>query len=152
MFVLAISNVCYIIFNFLNLNSAWIHRLDRPKWERPFRAPNWLLGLGTVLAYVNIALLGMGADVWGRGTLLTGAIVIALIVPVFVWRHYVVDKGRFPDAMLEDMHLIPEKGGACRSGRAAVCDGGGRAHGDLRRAPSGGLLTAARVSSCRAGR
>jgi amino acid transporter len=109
-FVLAISNVCYIIFNFLNLNSAWIHRLDRPNWERPFKAPVWLLGLGTALAFVNAALLGMGADVWGKGTLATGAVVIALILPVFVWRHYIVDKGHFPEAMKEDMHLVPEAG------------------------------------------
>ena len=117
-FVLAISNVCYIVFNFLNLNAAWIHRLDRPGWERPFKAPIWLLGLGTILAFVNIALLGMGADVWGKGTLATGAVVIALIVPVFCWRHYVVDKGHFPEAMKEDMHLRPEPG--VRSGAGAL--------------------------------
>ncbi|MFN3461293.1 MAG: APC family permease, partial [Oceanibaculum sp.] len=35
-FVLACSNVGYIMFNFLNLNSGWIHRIDRPDWERPF--------------------------------------------------------------------------------------------------------------------
>jgi amino acid transporter len=109
-FVLAISNVCYIVFNFLNLNATWIHRLDRPTWERPFKAPTWLLALGTTLAFVNVVLLGMGADVWGKGTLLTGAVVIAMIVPVFAWRHYVVDKGHFPDAMKDDMHLIPEAG------------------------------------------
>jgi amino acid transporter len=117
-FVLAISNVCYIVFNFLNLNSAWIHRLDRPNWERPFKAPRWLLGLGTILSYVNVALLGMGADVWGQGTLLTGAVVIAMIVPVFAWRHYVVDKGHFPEAMKEDMHLAPEPG--VRSGAGVL--------------------------------
>ena len=47
-FVLAISNVCYIIFNFLNLNAAWIHRMDRPDWERPYRAQTWLLALGVL--------------------------------------------------------------------------------------------------------
>jgi hypothetical protein len=26
LFVLAVSNVCYIVFNFLNLNAGWIHR------------------------------------------------------------------------------------------------------------------------------
>ncbi len=104
-FVLAISNVCYIVFNFLNLNAAWIHRLDRPDRDRPFRAPRWLLGLGTTLSFVNVAVLGMGADVWGKGTLLTGGLVIALIVPVFAWRHYVVDEGVFPAAMQEDFHL-----------------------------------------------
>ncbi len=117
-FVLAISNVCYIVFNFLNLNAAWIHRLDRPDWERPFKAPWWLLGLGTILSYVNIALLGMGADVWGKGTLATGGIVIAMIVPVFAWRHYLVDKGHFPDAMKDDLHLAG--GGAVRSGAGAL--------------------------------
>jgi hypothetical protein len=30
----------------------------------------------------------------------------ALIVPVFLYRHYVQDKGRFPSAMSEDMELV----------------------------------------------
>jgi amino acid transporter len=109
-FVLAISNVCYIMFNFLNLNAAWIHRMDRPSWERPYRAPTILLVAGTALSFVNLALMGMGADIWGKGTLVTGVAVVALIVPVFAWRHYVVDKGRFPEAMTEDLHLISEAG------------------------------------------
>ncbi|WP_459252145.1 APC family permease [Paraburkholderia sediminicola] len=103
--VLAMSNVGYIIFNFLNLNAAWIHRLDRPTWERPFRAPKWVLGAGVGLSFVNLALMGLGADVWGKGTLISGIVFAALIVPVFIWRHYVTDKGRFPDAMLDDMDL-----------------------------------------------
>ena len=37
-FVLAISNVCYILFNFLNLNAAWIHP-HRPPTGRAYRAP-----------------------------------------------------------------------------------------------------------------
>lgn len=109
-FVLAISNVCYVLFNFLNLNSAWIHRMDRPTWERPYRAPTLLLAGGTLLSFVNLALMGMGADVLGKGTLLTGLAVVTLIVPVFAWRHYVVDKGAFPKDMVEDLHLVPEAG------------------------------------------
>ena len=31
LFILAASNVGYIIFNFLNLNAGWIHRMDRPE-------------------------------------------------------------------------------------------------------------------------
>ncbi|WP_185641016.1 MULTISPECIES: APC family permease [unclassified Burkholderia] len=103
--VLAMSNVGYIIFNFLNLNAAWIHRLDRANWPRPFRAPRWLLALGTLLSFVNLALMGFGADVWGKGTLVSGLMFAALILPVFAWRHYVTDKGRFPDQMREDMAL-----------------------------------------------
>jgi len=38
-YVLAISNVGYIIFNFLNLNSGWIHRVDSGHIERAWKAP-----------------------------------------------------------------------------------------------------------------
>ena len=109
-FVLGVSNVCYILFNFLNLNSAWIHRMDRPHWERPYRAPTVLLAAGTVLSFVNLVLMGVGADMLGRGTLVTGVVCVAMIVPVFIWRHYVVDKGQFPEDMVEDLHLRPEPG------------------------------------------
>lgn len=104
-FLLAASNVGYIIFNFLNLNAGWIHRLDRPNWDRPYKAPTLLIVAGTVLAYLNMLLMGLGANVWGAGTLLSGLIVASLIIPIFLWRHYVVDKGQFPKAMLEDIDL-----------------------------------------------
>lgn len=109
-FILAASNVGYIIFIFMNLNSGWIHRIDRKNWERPFRAPNWLLAAGTFLGYVNLVFLGMGADIWGEGTLVTGLFFAALILPVFVFRHYIQDKGHFPAAMKEDMLLGHEEG------------------------------------------
>ncbi len=94
--VLMISNVCYLIFNFLNLQAGWIHRIDRPEQARPFRCPSWLLALGAGFGFVNMAFLGAGADVWGPGTLRNGLIAGFLIVPVFVFRHYVQDGGRFP--------------------------------------------------------
>ena len=110
LFILAASNVGYIIFNFLNLNAGWIHRMDRPGWERPYRAPTILIAIGGVLAYVNAALMGAGADVWGAHTLWTGLIFAALIIPVFLFRHYIQDKGVFPKDMMEDMHLGKEEG------------------------------------------
>ena len=115
-FVLAISNVCYIIFNFMNLNAGWIHRLDRPAWNRPFRAPSWLLGAGAVLSFVNMALLGAGADIWGPRTLLTGVVCAAVIFPVFIFRHFIQDRGVFPEAMTEDLHLSGEAGVRSRAG------------------------------------
>jgi amino acid transporter len=103
-FVLAASNVAYMIFVFMNLNAGWIHRIDRSNWPRPFRAPVWLLAAGTALGYVNLFIIGMGSDIWGRGTLVSGLVLSALIIPVFAFRHYVVDKGRFPLAMAMDLH------------------------------------------------
>jgi len=109
-FVLAASNVGYIIFNFLNLNAGWIHRIDRPSWARPFRAPTLILGIGAVLGFVNLALMGMGADIYGAGTLTAGLVFAALIIPVFLYRHYVQDKGMFPADMVEDMHIAYDDG------------------------------------------
>ena len=106
-FVLAVSNVCYLVFNFLNLNAGWLHRIDSKEVARPWRAPSWLLGVGVVLSFVNAFLLGAGANVWGQGTLLAGVIAIALIIPVFLFRHYVQDRGQFPAQMLEDLRVGP---------------------------------------------
>jgi len=116
LFVLAISNVGYIIFNFLNLNAGWIHRMDRPHVARPWKAPDWLLGVGALLGFVNVFVMGMGAGIWGAGTLGSGLVFTALILPVFWYRHFVQDKGVFPAAMVEDMRLGPEDGSVRRAG------------------------------------
>ena len=105
MFVLGASNVGYLIFNFLNLNAGWLHRLDRPRQERPWRAPTWLIAAGAVLSFVNLIFMGMGANVYGRGTLQTGLLFAALIVPVFLYRHYVHDKGVFPATAAADLEF-----------------------------------------------
>jgi amino acid transporter len=105
-YVLAISNVGYIIFNFLNLNAGWIHRIDSGDRPRPWKAPTLLLGVNTVLAFVNALFLGAGAKVWGySNALLSGAVFAALIIPVFVFRHWVQDGGRFPAQAMEDLGL-----------------------------------------------
>ncbi len=104
-FILAVSNVGYIIFNFLNLNSGWIHRIDSGATARPYRAPTWLLGLGSVFAFVNAMFLGAGAKTWNPDALWAGFGFAALILPVFCFRHFLQDKGKFPDQMLEDLHV-----------------------------------------------
>src|SRR4029079_18061969 len=87
--------------NFLNLNAGWIHRIDSGHVERPWKAPTWLIGLNTVLAFVNALFLGAGAKVWGYSTALwVGFVLAALIIPVFAYRHYVQDGGRFPPQAL----------------------------------------------------
>ena len=112
-FILAVSNCGYIIFNFLNLNSGWIHRIDLAERERPFKTPTWLLGLGTVFAYVNAVFMGAGAKVWNPLALWAGLATAFLIVPVFLYRHYVQDKGRFPQEAVEDLEMdaVPPRAG-----------------------------------------
>ena len=61
-FVIGAANIGYLIFNFLNLNAGWIHRCDRPRQERPWRAPTWILAAGAVLSFVNLAFMGFGGD------------------------------------------------------------------------------------------
>ena len=105
-YVLAISNVGYILFNFLNLNAGWIHRVDSGHIERPWKAPTLLLGVNTVLAFVNALFLGAGAKVWGYSNALwAGLFFAALIIPVFCYRHYVQDKGQFPAQAMADLGL-----------------------------------------------
>lgn len=116
-FVLAVSNVGYIIFNFLNLNSGWIHRIDSGHIERPWKAPTWLIGLNTVLAFVNALFLGAGAKVWGYSNALwVGFIFAALILPVFAYRHYFQDRGRFPLEAMEDLGLSGQNLGVRKAG------------------------------------
>jgi amino acid transporter len=105
-FIIGAANVGYLIFNFLNLNAGWIHRCDRPRQARPWRAPAWILAAGAVLSFVNLAFMGFGADVYGSGTLTTGLGFAALIVPVFIYRHYIKDRGAFPRQMAEDLDMV----------------------------------------------
>jgi len=112
MTVLSISNVCYMLFVFLNLQSGWIHRMDRGGWQRPFRCPTWLLALGGLCGFANLVYVGAGANLQGEGTLRNGLIAMLLIVPVFVYRHYWQDRGRFPAQMVRDVELdVPARSG-----------------------------------------
>ena len=105
-YVLAISNVGYLTFNFMNLNAGWIHRIDSPHLKRPWKAPTFLIGVNTLLAFVNAMFLGAGAKVWGyTGALWSGLIFASFILPVFWFRHYVQDKGHFPREAMEDLGL-----------------------------------------------
>ncbi len=104
-FILAVSNCGYIIFNFLNLNAGWIHRIDSGATKRPYRAPTWLLTLGSIFAFVNAMFMGAGAKTWNPDALWAGIIFAACIIPVFWFRHYIQDGGKFPANMLDDLHV-----------------------------------------------
>jgi amino acid transporter len=102
-FLLAISNVCYMAFIFFNLQSGWIHRLDRAAWTRPYRAPRWLIATGAACGFFDMFLIGMGADAYGAGVLKSGLAAMFAILPVFLYRHYVRDRGVFPPELAADM-------------------------------------------------
>ncbi|NHT77099.1 amino acid/polyamine/organocation transporter (APC superfamily) [Rhizobium sp. PP-F2F-G38] len=106
-FILAVSNCGYIIFNFLNLNAGWLHRIDSGHIARPYRAPTVLLALGGIFAFLNAVFMGAGAKVWNPMALWAGIITAALIIPVFFYRHYIQDRGQFPAQMLEDLGVKP---------------------------------------------
>ena len=104
-FILAVSNCGYIIFNFLNLNAGWIHRIDNGHIPRPWKAPTIFIAAGCLLSFVNAMFMGAGAKVWNPWALWAGVIAAALIIPVFCFRHYVQDGGKFPPHMLADLGL-----------------------------------------------
>jgi hypothetical protein len=79
--------------------------MDSKNWECLFWCFTLLLVVGSVFGFINMAFVGAGADLWGPHTLRNGLITVFMIVPVFLFRHYVQDKGKFPDVMLEDMDL-----------------------------------------------
>ncbi len=115
-FILAVSNCGYIIFNFLNLNAGWIHRIDNAHIRRPWRAPTWIITIGAIFAFVNVVFMGAGAKTWNPLALWAGLITAAMIVPVFCFRHYIQDGGRFPTPMFDDLgmtagDLSPKKAG-----------------------------------------
>ena len=116
-FILAVSNCGYIIFNFLNLNAAWIHRIDNADIERPYKAPTIILAIATFFAFVNAVFLGAGAKVWNPWALWAGLITAGFILPVFFYRHYIQDRGEFPRQTLDDLKV--EKTEALINGRKA---------------------------------
>jgi amino acid transporter len=123
-FVLAVSNVGYIIFNFLNLNAGWIHRLDSGHILRPWKAPTWLIGAGVVFAFANLVFMGAGAKVWqvvgARADLINplwaGLAFAAVIIPVFLYRHYVQDGGKFPKDALSEIGITGDDLGPKKAG------------------------------------
>ena len=63
--------------------------------------------LGAIFAFVNAVFMGAGAKVWNPMALWAGLFTAALIIPVFWFRHYVQDSGRFPEHMLDDLGMKP---------------------------------------------
>ena len=66
---------------------------------------------------MNALFLGAGAKVWGYSNALwAGLIFAALIIPVFYYRHYIQDDGKFPKGALEALGLKDGDMGAKKAG------------------------------------
>ncbi len=102
-FILIAANVCYMIFVFLNLNSGWLHRLDNKNQERPFKVPKVILVFNTAVSYLNIIFIGAYAGSVESGPVLSGFLWALVIIPVFLYRHYIADKGKFPEHIYADL-------------------------------------------------
>ena len=107
-FILAASNVNYLIFNFLNLNAGWIHRVDNGRVPRPYKAPMPLFIAGVAMAYVNVWLMGPGPTCTARTPCSPAGSPPSSPSRCSSFRHYVTDKGKFPDHMLGDLVLEGE--------------------------------------------
>jgi hypothetical protein len=53
--------------------------------------------------------MGAGANIYGSNTLELGLIGALLIIPIFIYRHYFQDKGKFPAKMLSDLHVSADE-------------------------------------------
>ena len=105
-FVLAASSVAYILCISMDMNAAWMHRRDRPSLYRPYRAPNWLIYVGgPILSVINMAFIVFGANVFAPNALWYGLGVIALVIPLFCYRHYFVDKGVWPEEAQKHLQI-----------------------------------------------
>jgi len=88
------------------MNAAWMHRKDRPSIYRPYRAPDWMIYIiGPILSVINLAFIIFGANVFAPNALWYGLGIIALVIPIFCYRHYVVDKGVWPKAAQEHLEI-----------------------------------------------
>ncbi len=99
-FVLAVSNVGYIIFNFLNLNAGWIHRAGFRSYRASLEGPHLADRPQHGACLRQRALPGRRRQGLGlfANALWVGFIFAALILPVFAYRHYVRDGGKFRPA------------------------------------------------------
>ncbi len=107
-FIIAACNVAYLFCVFMNLNAVWMLRRQLPNQPRAFRAPDWLVYWGgPIISLLNLSFIIFGANVFDPNALWYGLGAIAIIFPIFYYRHYVVDKGVWPESARKDLE-IPE--------------------------------------------
>jgi amino acid transporter len=129
-YVLAISNVGYIMFNFLNLNAGWIHRIDSGPYGPSVEGADLADRAQHDPGLRQRPVPWRGAKVWGyENALWSGLIFASFILPVFWYRHYLQDGGKFPKEAYDDLGLKEGELGERKAGilpYLALIAGGGR--------------------------
>ena len=106
LFVLAAGAICYVLSVSMDIVSVRMLRQQYPDKERHYRAPDWLVYYGgPALAVFNIGLIILGANVFVANALFYGLGVIAVILLLFLYRHYIVDKGEWPEQAKKDLGI-----------------------------------------------
>ncbi|MFB2920902.1 MULTISPECIES: APC family permease [Aerosakkonema] len=105
-FVVAACSVSYFICICMDLNAVWMLRQQRPSQPRSFRAPDWLVYGGIpILTVLNLSFMIFGANVFDPNALWYGLGAILFIFPIFFYRHYLVDKGVWPESAQKHFDL-----------------------------------------------
>ena len=73
--------------------------------EEPFNAPTERQKIAQAIALLEQQAGKITGIISAIATMVTGIVAIALIIPVFLYRHYVTDRGQYPKAMLEDLRV-----------------------------------------------
>ncbi|WP_052699234.1 APC family permease [Hyphomicrobium sp. 99] len=106
LFVLAAGAVCYLTSLSMDLIAVKLLRKQYPDRGRHFRAPDFLVNyVAPLLAAFNIGVVLLGANTFVPYALFYGAGALAIIVLVFFYRHYIVDKGEWPEQAKKDLRI-----------------------------------------------
>ncbi|SFV36815.1 APC family permease [Hyphomicrobium facile] len=106
LFVLAAGAVSYLLSISMDLIAVRLLRAQYPASERHFRAPDFLVNYGgPALALFNFGLIIFGANTFAPNALFYGLGVIAVVVLMFIYRHYIVDKGEWPEQAKKDLGI-----------------------------------------------
>lgn len=92
-YILAAGNLGYILCHVCALVAFILPRRDRPAAERPVRLrPAWI-GIAAFLAAVNVVLIVIGGPQFGWQSLIIGAGILLVAVPLYLFRTVVQERG-----------------------------------------------------------
>jgi amino acid transporter len=106
LFVLAAGAVNYILCISMDLVAVRLLRDQFPDRPRHYRAPDFLVNVvAPALAVFNVGLILFGANTFAANALWYGLGVIGIVIIIFGYRHYFIDKGEWPEQAKKDLGI-----------------------------------------------